>query len=420
MRHAIQKPLAIMLALCLFAIGRVPDAAAINIVIDYQYDTNNFFDTDLKRDALQAAADRFSSMIATTLSESTLTDNSLDPRISFTHPGSGSSWQVSAANSQVTDAIVGASGPVAQEYRGTWNINKNEWILYAGGRSIGSAGIGGTGTGTNFTTVFNDGSSHLNRGFRASGSASNLPVWGGAITFDNDGGVNWHYDPNTAAPLGTTDFYTIAIHEIGHALGLATGWNEWMHTGSSYNGANAIAAYNADNGATETSLNLVSGTNEHWEDGTYDSIIYPYSDPIYVGTEGEGNLQDLLMEPTANFSVTRRRIELTNTDVAALEDIGWDVRIPADANNDGVVNGLDANIVSGNFLATSVDYDDGDFNGDDVVNGLDANILSSNWLLGSPAQAVPEPSAFLLATVAALALGTTRRRRRSDEPRLGC
>ena len=93
-----------------------------------------------------------------------------------------------------------------------------------------------------------------------------------------------------------------------------------------YSGANAVAAYNTDNGAALTGLNEVSSSNHHWEDGTYDSKIFPTGNPNYTGTVGAGNLQDLLLEPTANFIFpTLRRFELTKVDVAALEDIGWSV-----------------------------------------------------------------------------------------------
>ncbi len=162
-------------------------APAINITVDYRYDTNSFFNTQQKRDVLEAAAARYSAIITTSLSAATLTDNANDPRIGFTNPSTGADFQVSAANSAATDAIVGAGAAVANEYRGPWAIAADQWILYAGGRSLSVAGIGGTGTGTNFTPIFTSGSSHLNRDFRATGSVNNLPVWGGSIAFDNDG-----------------------------------------------------------------------------------------------------------------------------------------------------------------------------------------------------------------------------------------
>ena len=68
----------------------------------------------------------------------------------------------------------------------------------------------------------------------------------------------------------------------------------------------------------------MSAANGHWEDGTYESFIFTAGGPNTVGTVGAG-MQDLLMEPTANFGGAQQRFELTNVDVAALEDIGWSV-----------------------------------------------------------------------------------------------
>lgn len=92
-----------------------------------------------------------------------------------------------------------------------------------------------------------------------------------------------------------------------------------------YTGANAVAAYNADDDTSLTTLNEVGGGNPHWAEDTYDSLIFAPADPNLVGTVGLGTPQDLLMEPSADFTGTLRRFELTNVDVAALRDIGWTV-----------------------------------------------------------------------------------------------
>src|SRR3954451_22628251 len=334
----------VLFGLILHAVCVPRQALAIHIVVDYRYDSNNFFNTQQKRDALEAAATRYSDIITTSLSAATLADNSTDPRIGFTHPGTGASFQVSSAVSQATDALAGSG--VANEYRGPWSIAANQWILYAGGSPISTAGVGGTGTGLNFTTVFTDGSSHLNRGFRATGSSSNLPLWGGAITFDNDGSTIWHYDLNTPASGSELDLYSIALHEIGHALGLSSSWLEWTShsSGGQFSGANAVAAYNADNGASLSSLAEVSASNHHWQDNTYDSFIFPAGNPNYIGTAGPSVRQDLLMEPVANQTAIVRRFELTNVDVAALRDVGWSViapTAPGDINGDGFFDARD-------------------------------------------------------------------------------
>ena len=78
-----------------------------------------------------------------------------------------------------------------------------------------------------------------------------------------------------------------------------------------------------------------------------------------------------------------------------------------DVNTDGVVNGLDINIVAGRWLQSGIQ---GDAIGDGIVNGLDINLIASNWLktdsgggAGSGA-AVPEPSSLGQAAVGGLML----------------
>lgn len=85
-----------------------------------------------------------------------------------------------------------------------------------------------------------------------------------------------------------------------------------------------------------------------------------------------------------------------------------------DVNDDGAVNGLDANLVSANFLSSVPPGTLGDANSDGVVNGLDANIISANFLASSPAvgaTAIPEPSTMALLGLCLASLGFIRRRR---------
>jgi hypothetical protein len=84
------------------------------------------------------------------------------------------------------------------------------------------------------------------------------------------------------------------------------------------------------------------------------------------------------------------------------------VTISGDVNADGVVNGLDINQIATKWLATGTGIA-GDANNDGVINGLDINAVASNWLhtAGGGTEvgaAVPEPTSFMIAALAGLAL----------------
>ena len=283
-------------------------ATAIDIVVDYSFDTENFFDTTEKRDAIEAAAARYSAIINSDLAavapSGTASGTNAGWRVGFTHPGTGQqNFQLSTAADSGSDSLVGAGAPLAGEY-GFVGLNANEWLLFAGGRSLNSDGVGGTGTGTNFTSTFNDIEGPMHRGFddnTPSATSNDLPRWGGSISFDT--GTNWHFGIDTASATGESDFYSLALHEVGHALGLSISFNQWQNDGSgNYLGLGAIDAYNLDNGTSLTSLELASATNDHWADGLYQSEIFELGNPNLVGTVGLGVGQDLIMEPIANFT----------------------------------------------------------------------------------------------------------------------
>ena len=56
-------------------------------------------------------------------------------------------------------------------------------------------------------------------------------------------GNYWHFDHTTAVAVGKIDFYSVALHEILHAMGFGLG-NEWTSnvSGTSWLGADSIAA----------------------------------------------------------------------------------------------------------------------------------------------------------------------------------
>ena len=452
MTHRLPSTAAII---CMLVVGSWQNLDALEITVDYRFDTNNFFDSttvsgQAARMALEAAADRYSNLITTNLAAVRMVDDDFDARIGFPHPSRNDSLRISAAASPETDAILNAGGEVADVYLGELSLAEGEFLLFAGAQSLPFSAIGGTGTGRNFPEVFVDPNSHLNRQFRPSGSVDNLPVWGGFVSFNQN--LDWHFELDSPSSSGESDFYTVALHEIGHSFGLNTRWQEWLDQieGTNFFGKNAVRTFNEENDANELYLELQSQNNTHWKDNEYDSEIFPGGSPNLVGTVGLDSKQDLIMEAAFSYTSEIRRFEITNLEVAALEDIGWSViealncdhdfdtdcdvddldsviagivagdlaltdrdswlaeaaqrngqptpYLVGDANLDGIVDAIDLTAVGMNWTQATGLWSKGDFDGSGVTDPSDLTKLGINWQQSNNAAfaIVPEPSASVM------------------------
>jgi len=134
----------------------------------------------------------------------------------------------------------------------------------------------------------------------------------GNLWFDTDGDNDesadtsselaafWHFDHTAPVAAGKTDLYSVAVHEILHAVGIGTAdsWDSKV-AGTSWTGATVLSldpsvALDADQ------ADIVSGTmSPRLSDGT---------------------MQEVAMDPSI-LNGTRK--ELTQLDVAFLRDIGW-------------------------------------------------------------------------------------------------
>ncbi len=315
-----------MKSVVIFMIALVP-LKGIEIKVDYRYDSQGFFDNPAAKVVIEAAAARWSRIVNQTLLPVDMKDEELfDGRFEIIHPGTGKKHVLSAAASKESDFYFKVGQPAADEYLGGFSLDKNIWILYVGGRNLGGAGRGAPiGGARNLAEIYADPESFLNRGFNL--GVSSLTVIGGTVSFDLD--RNWSF--GFLQPEGGTalDFYSIALHEIGHCLGLNARSVAEFHDlikEDRFVGDNAVTALEIDASKEVVGLEIVKSSEDyHWRDGEYQSKIFPLGTPLYFGTVGAGNLQDLLMEPVFNVGEDVTRLEITNVDAAALTDIGWSV-----------------------------------------------------------------------------------------------
>ncbi len=401
-----------MLAAGLLFTATVRPSLAVNITLDYTYDTSNFFGAGNPSGAtagaqakatLEAVASYYSTILDDSFSAIQTPPNFAssqfdgvafwDWSLNFSHPGTGGS--VTLQNQ---------------------TIPANEYRIYAGGRNIAGAtlGIGGPGgfgwssnnNGGGFSSTeisqLNQITSNFSTAVEDRGETSGFARWGGAITFDSDGSTSWHYNHATTPTAGTSDFFSVSIHELGHALGLGVSdeWKKYSLT-ANFIGPAATSSY----GGNPPLSPLIGGTRGHWASGTMSKVF------------GTNTAQEAAMDPEITNGT---RKYLTALDAAALADIGWSVTAPpptynpADFNEDSFVNGADLAMWKGAFGLNA----NGDADGDNDTDGRDFLIWQRN--LGATASlpagsgafaAVPEPVTAVLALAGAAAFAVFRRRR---------
>lgn len=253
----------------------------VRIRFDYSLDTTGFLNDAGRRASLDAAASLVTSRLADSLAA--------------IRPSGTNTW-VAKTEHPVTGQIVDFNN---------LNVGANEIVVFVGARELGGNQLGSGGPGglaANGSRQWLD--NVLSRGqsgaLGAPSSQTDVGPWGGTLTFDVS--TNWYFGVDQAGLQSNQhDFVTVATHELIHLLGFGTvaSWNNLV-SGATFTGPKARAAYDPGGNVPLSSIQNTGHFLETITDGGRKTLMGPI---ITVGVRET---------PTA-------------LDLAALDDIGWEL-----------------------------------------------------------------------------------------------
>ncbi len=269
-------------------------ANKIRLKFDYSLDTNNFFNSTRR-----AALDEAGRSVAQYFTDDLTAISPSGPNTwaaYVCHPSRGASNQLCGVLENVSSRVR--------------SVAANEIVVFAGARDI-IGDVRGTGSSGAYSASGTQAWLNTVAGRGQSGALSNpqtdVGVWGGSVSFDNSG-TDWYFGKDIAGiGQGQVDFRTVAAHELMHVLSFGlqlpdktSPW-ERLTPGSRFNGSNAASAY-VGSGAPP-----VDAAKSHWSQSIKD--------------------QGQLTLMRAEISTGERQI-LTRLDLAAMDDLGWQVAYP--------------------------------------------------------------------------------------------
>lgn len=265
--------------LSLLLSGATAPVGALSLQFDYSLDTAGFF-TPERRGVLEAAGDYFSALLSDGLTAIT--------------PGGVNQFT----------GVITHPGTLAQFTLPGLSVPADTLVVYAGGNPTlgpGTLGFGGPGgfqiSGT--PAFIANARSRGEDGATTGAAATEFAPWGGMLVLNSS--LSWYADDDvsTVEAFAGHDLYSVVLHELGHVLGLGTAAS-WFRlvSGTLFTGAAAIAAYG--------NAVPLEADGAHWAEGT-----------------ASGG-QEAAMDPSL---LVGSRKPFTALDVAALDDIGWEVRV---------------------------------------------------------------------------------------------
>jgi hypothetical protein len=395
-----------------------PTSYAINIVLEYQ--AGELFGATLDataKNTINAAAADLSAAITTTLNAINTdiyvgtngpdTTATFNMKYTLTNPSGVGSLDIDPATipfntvtmrvgtQSLAGSTLGVGGPNGGGYQLNGSGFPGQWVGAVGNAESATEAAYKRGGGPTIGTL--SGSSTLG------GATANFSIdYGiayGSLSFDRDSSNEttlnnyWHFNHTTPVAAGKNDLYSVALHEMLHAIGIGTSssWTSKVSGGTNWNGSEVIGLYGSGAG-------LVS--SGHIADGIMSTRI------------SDGTPQEVVMDPTITQGT---RKSLTALDLAFLRDIGYSTIIPsitfspADFDEDGDVDDADL-LTWRNAYGTNAlgDTDtDGDTDGRDFLTWQREYTGASILAAGT---SVPEPGLATLAFAALLCCSGIRRR----------
>ena len=319
----------------------------LNITYDYSLDASAFFNDQSRRDVMEEVA---------TIFESRITDD-----LTAIIPGPQDTWTADFSNPATGTSVA----------LNNLTIAADTIVVYVGARdlSVGIAEGGFGGFQSVGTPAFNSIlQTRGETGVDVSGNTdTDFSLWGGAIAFDSQ--VTWNFSLNPPS-VGQNDFFSVALHEMGHVLGLGTAdsFRNQINASNQFTGSAAVSAYGGP--VLMNTDAFGNPDNGHWASDTMSTL------------PGTTTNQEAALDPQVT---TGSRKVFTNLDWAGLDDLGWDVTAASEPLDYGDAPDASAGVAAGNYntrttdsgpshqivtglrIGNSVDSDDGNLQNSDAT-----------------------------------------------------
>ncbi len=288
--------------------GESDSAPGINITFDYRYDTEGFFAGDNigRRLVLEEVARVYESRLLDRL-------DPIDPV--DTTPATAQGWRAAFFHPATDEPVIIGDLP----------IPANSLTVFPGASSTAFdiEVLARADAQYSVSEGSLEESDILSRGggTATGGSANEYSGWGGSISFNAN--IDWFDSPPPGAvDPGKNDLYSTALHELAHLLGLSGGIPSWdarmvAHDAEKvvFSGSRVLAVQGSGNlvfvGLEDD--NGQARIGGHFWAGTLSKVV------------GTSVVQEPVLSETLAPGLRR---SLTELDLAALDDIGWDVTWP--------------------------------------------------------------------------------------------